>query len=181
MKNRSVPLRRAISFTALCAALAAAAPAFGQDAEGEEEPASLEETSSNAITVTAQFREQNLQDTPLAITAVNSEMLEARSQTDISQVANQAPSVTLKPQGAAFGPALGANIRGVGQFDFNPALEPGVGFYVDDVYYATLTGSILDLLDLDRVELLRGPQGTLSGRNSIGGAVKQIGRASCRE
>src|SRR5690606_675509 len=67
---------------------------------------------------------------------------------------------------------LGANIRGVGQFDFNPAVEPGVGFYVDDVYYATLTGSILDLLDLERVEVLRGPQGTLSGRNSIGGAVR---------
>ena len=126
----------------------------------------------DTIVVTAQFRQQNLQDTPLAITAVNSAMLEARSQTDISQVANQAPSVTLKPQGAAYGPALGANIRGVGQFDFNPALEPGVGFYVDDVYYATLTGSILDLLDLDRVELLRGPQCTLAGRNSIGGAVK---------
>jgi iron complex outermembrane receptor protein len=127
---------------------------------------------SEEIIVTAQFREQNLQDTPIAITAVNAAMMESRSQTDIGQIANQAPSVTLKQQGAAFGPSLGANIRGVGQFDFNPALEPGVGFYVDDVYYATLTGSILDLLDLDRVELLRGPQGTLSGRNSIGGAVK---------
>ena len=127
---------------------------------------------SDTIVVTAQFRAQNLQDTPLAITAVNAATLEARSQTDISQVANQAPSVTLKPQGAAYGPSLGANIRGVGQFDFNPALEPGVGFYVDDVYFATLTGSILDLLDLDRVEVLRGPQGTLAGRNSIGGAVK---------
>jgi iron complex outermembrane recepter protein len=151
-------------------ALLAASPALSQD-EVEATPAEAEGTNPE-IVVTAQFREQSLQDTPLAITAVNSEMLEARSQTDISQVANQAPSVTLKPQGAAFGPALGANIRGVGQFDFNPALEPGVGFYVDDVYYATLTGSILDLLDLDRVEVLRGPQGTLAGRNSIGGAVK---------
>lgn len=130
------------------------------------------EADAGTIVVTAQFRAQNLQDTPLAITAVNSALLEARSQTNIAEVANQAPSVTLKPQGAAYGPSLGANIRGVGQFDFNPALEPGVGFYVDDVYYATLTGSILDLLDLDRVEVLRGPQGTLAGRNSIGGAVK---------
>jgi hypothetical protein len=115
------------------------------------------------ILVTAQFREQNLQDTPIAITAVSAAMLEARSQTSIQDVANQAPSVTLKQQGATFGPSLGASIRGVGQFDFNPAVEPGVGLYVDDVYFATLTGSILDLLDLDRVEILRGPQGTLAG------------------
>jgi iron complex outermembrane receptor protein len=126
----------------------------------------------DTIIVTAQFREQNLQDTPIAITAVSSAMLEARSQTSIQDVANQAPSVTLKQQGATYGPSLGASIRGVGQFDFNPAVEPGVGLYVDDVYFATLTGSILDLLDLDRVEILRGPQGTLAGRNSIGGAVK---------
>ncbi|MCW2391657.1 TonB-dependent receptor [Sphingobium sp. B11D3A] len=151
-------------------ALISSTNAFAQDAAPQA--SNTQAASDGDIIVTAQFREQNLQDTPIAITAVNAAMLEARSQTDISQVANQAPSVTLKPQGAAFGPSLGANIRGVGQFDFNPAVEPGVGFYVDDVYYATLTGSILDLLDLDRVEVLRGPQGTLAGRNSIGGAVK---------
>jgi len=127
---------------------------------------------SGEIIVTAQFREQNLQDTPLAITAVSAAMLEARSQTDLSQVARQAPNVTLAPAGQAFGASMVASIRGVGQGDFNPALEPGVGIYVDDVYYATLTGSVLDLLDLERVEVLRGPQGTLSGRNSIGGAIK---------
>lgn len=156
----------ALALLAPFAALAQTAPAEGQATNAA--PAADE----GEIVVTAQFRAQNLQDTPLAITAVNAAMLESRSQTDISQVANQAPSVTLKPQGAAYGPSLSANIRGVGQTDFNPALEPGVGFYVDDVYYATLTGSILDLLDLDRVEVLRGPQGTLAGRNSIGGAVK---------
>jgi iron complex outermembrane receptor protein len=154
-------------------AIGLAAPAVAQDsAPSPEAESAPEAVAGDEIIVTAQFREQRLQDTPLAITAVNSEMLQARSQTDISQVAAQAPSVTLKPQGATFGPSLGASIRGVGQFDFNPAVEPGVGLYVDDVYYATLTGSILDLLDLDRVEVLRGPQGTLAGRNSIGGAVK---------
>jgi iron complex outermembrane receptor protein len=129
------------------------------------------------VVVTAQFREQSVQDTPLSITAISGELMEMRSQTSITEVANQAPNVTLKPQGQAFGPAMGASIRGVGQFDFNPALEPGVGLYVDDVYYATLTGSIMDLLDLERVEILRGPQGTLAGKNSIGGAVKMYSRA----
>ena len=124
------------------------------------------------VVVTAQFRKQDLQQTPIAITAVNAAMLEQRNQTDISQVAGQAPNVTLQPNGAAFGSSMVAFIRGVGQTDFNLALEPGVGIYVDDVYYATLTGSVLDLLDLDRVEILRGPQGTLAGKNSIGGAIK---------
>jgi iron complex outermembrane receptor protein len=128
------------------------------------------------ITVTAQFRSENLQETPLAITAITGDMLEARSQTSIYEVANQAPNVFLAPQAQANGSGLIAYIRGVGQTDFNFALEPGVGLYVDDVYYSTLTGSLLDLLDLDRVEVLRGPQGTLAGRNSIGGAIKLFSR-----
>ena len=158
--------------------LALAAPAFAQDdtaAAPAAQPAAAapaENTGLGEIVVTAQFRAQNLQDTPLSITAVNAGLLQARSQTNISQVANQAPNVTLVPGGAVFGPSLGASIRGVGQFDFNPAYEPGVGFYIDDVYYATLTGGMFDLLDLDRVEILRGPQGTLTGRNSEGGAIK---------
>ena len=142
-----------------------------QSPEPQSQGGGLEE-----VVVTAQFRRQNLQETPLAITAVSSEMLEARSQTSIADVANQAPSVSLKANGASYGPSLAATIRGVGQFDFHPALEPGVGIYVDDVYYSTLTGSILDLLDLERVEVLRGPQGTLAGKNSIGGAVKLYSR-----
>ena len=149
-----------------------ATAAHAQDAAAEPEEA----YGNDQIIVTAQFREQSLQDTPLAITAISSDMLEARSQTNVSEIAGQAPSVTLKPQGTSFGPALGASIRGVGQFDFNPGFEPGVGVYVDDVYFATLTGSIFDLLDLERVEVLRGPQGTLAGKNSIGGAIKLYSR-----
>jgi iron complex outermembrane receptor protein len=155
------------------AMLCGATTAFAQEAAPQQaQPA---ETNSNAtpeIVVTAQFRSQKLQDTPLAITAVNAAMLEARSQTSVEQVAAQAPNVTLTPQGQQNGSGLIAFIRGVGQTDFNFALEPGVGIYVDDVYIPTLTGSLLDLMDLDRIEVLRGPQGTLSGRNAIGGAIK---------
>lgn len=157
-------VRTLLTLSASVAALAAT-PAFAQQASDEE-------AATGDIVVTAQFREQRLQDTPLSITAVDAALLESRNQTDLSQIAAQAPNVTLNSMGGAYGSSLGASIRGVGQFDFNPAYEPGVGMYVDDVYYATLTGGIFDLLDLERVEVLRGPQGTLTGRNSIGGAIK---------
>jgi iron complex outermembrane recepter protein len=141
----------------------------------DEENAAVPQASDQGlqeIVVTAQFRRQNLQDAPLAITAVNAALLEQRNQTALADVTNQAPNVVLKETGGAFGPGMSAYIRGVGQADFNPALEPGVGIYVDDVYYPSLTGANFDLLDLDRVEILRGPQGTLAGRNSEGGAIK---------
>ena len=128
------------------------------------------------IIVTTEFREANVQDTPIAITAVNADMLEARSQTNLAQITAQTPNVSLRPAGSSFGNALVAYIRGIGQTDFNPSVEPGVGIYVDDVYYSTITGNVLDLLDLDRVEVLRGPQGTLAGRNAIGGAIKLFTR-----
>ena len=130
-----------------------------------------QEQALEEIIVTAEFRETRLQETPIAITAVTGDMLDARAQTNLFEVANQAPNVTLKKGGQARSGMI-AFIRGVGQYDFIAALEPGVGVYVDDVYYSQLTGSLLDLLDVDRVEVLRGPQGTLAGRNSIGGAVK---------
>ena len=153
------------------AALAATRPAHAQDAASAAPGGSAGNTVGEVV-VTAQFREQNLQKTPLAITAVNAQMLENRNQTSLADVTAQAPNVTLAPNGAAFGSSMVAFIRGIGQTDFNLALEPGVGIYVDDVYYPTVTGSLLDLLDLDRVEILRGPQGTLAGKNSIGGAIK---------
>ncbi len=158
--------RAGLALGASSLALGIATPAMAQDQANDDESAGRE------IVVTAQFREQKLQDTPLSITAVDAGLLESRNQTDLSQIARQAPNVTLNAMGGAYGSSLGASIRGVGQFDFNPAYEPGVGMYVDDVYYATLTGGIFDLLDLERVEVLRGPQGTNTGRNAIGGAIK---------
>lgn len=137
-------------------------------------PASTTDTNTTPeIIVTAQFRSASIQDTPLAITAMNSAMLEARSQTNITQVSAQAPNVTIVQGGSIHGGATAQTyIRGIGQFDSNFAYEPGVGMYIDDVYYATTFGSAFQLIDLDRVEILRGPQGTLSGKNSIGGSVK---------
>lgn len=124
------------------------------------------------VVVTAQFHRENLQQTPLAITAITGEALEARGATNLADVASQAPNVILQQNGAGAGNSMRAQIRGVGQTDLDPAVDPGVGIYIDDVYFATLTGSDFALLDLDRVEVLRGPQGTLSGMNSLGGSVK---------
>jgi iron complex outermembrane receptor protein len=99
-------------------------------------------------------------------------MIEARGLTSISEIGQSAPNVTLRPAASTYGPAVVAYIRGVGQRDSTFALEPGVGIYIDDVYLPTLHGSMIELIDLDRVEILRGPQGTLAGQNSIGGAIR---------
>jgi iron complex outermembrane recepter protein len=152
--------------------LASSALAFSSLAAMGAEAASDEELQE--VVVTAQFREQRLQDTPIAITAVNAELLEARNQTNLAAVAAQAPNVVLTETGGAFGPGLSARIRGIGQGDYIAALEPGVGIYIDDVYYSSLTGANFDLIDLDRVEIQRGPQGVLGGRNSEGGAIKMF-------
>lgn len=168
--------------SALAIAASTSAPAFAQQQDSttgeaatgtvDEQLEEQQEDRTNTIVVTAEFREANLQDTPIAITAVNAEMLEARGQTDISQIAAQAPNVSLRPQPQNGGSGLIAFIRGVGQVDFNYALDPGVGVYIDDVYIPTLSSSLLELIDLERIEVLRGPQGTLAGKNSIGGAIR---------
>ncbi|MCC6827969.1 MAG: TonB-dependent receptor [Novosphingobium sp.] len=130
------------------------------------------EAEAKEIIVTAQFRSQKLQDTPLSITALDASAMAERGQTNIIDVAKQTPSLTLEAGPANQGQTVIAFIRGVGQGDQGFAFEPGVGVYVDDVYLGTLIGSQLQLLDLDRIEVLRGPQGTLSGKNSIGGSLK---------
>jgi iron complex outermembrane recepter protein len=135
------------------------------------EPAGLEE-----VVVTAQYRAEPLQQTPIAITAITSTDLEQRGFTTSSDIAYEVPNASFRPAQAAFGKTQTAFIRGVGQNDFNFAFEPGVGIYVDDVYYPTTMSSQFDLMDLDRVEVLRGPQGTLFGRGSIGGAVRYISK-----
>ena len=143
-------------------------PSLAQDADAKSESAG----ALAEVVVTAQFRKENVQDTPIAITALDAAAMAAMGLSDVGEAANRAPSVFIAPAASGFGQSASITIRGVGQADPHIALEPGVGMYIDDVYYGMLSGSLFELLDPDRVEVLRGPQGTLAGKNSIGGAVK---------
>src|SRR5450755_4611982 len=168
--RRLATLVACISF-AVAAGTTRAEQVTGANAAGPNSDALAE------IVVTAEFRSEKLQQTPLAITALSSDALAARNITTLVDVANAAPNVTMFESNAAYGKTNAAFIRGIGQGDFNFAsAEPGVGIYIDDVYFSTTFGSMFDLLDLDRVEVLRGPQGTLFGKNSIGGAIRMISK-----
>ncbi|MFO7325560.1 MAG: TonB-dependent receptor [Pseudomonadota bacterium] len=145
--------------------------AFGTVLAAEPDLLELEE-----IIVTAQYREESLQETPIAITAVTAADLEARAVTSAYEIAYAVPNASFRPAQAAFGNTMTAYVRGIGQYDFDFAFEPGVGIYIDDVYHPFTLGSSIELLDLERVEVLRGPQGTLFGRGAIGGAVRYVTR-----
>jgi iron complex outermembrane recepter protein len=150
-----------------------APPAPAAQASTAPSPGSADQGSGlQEVVVTARFRTENLQTTPIAITAVTSADIEAHGFQDVTQIANVAPNVNLEPAGSGFGKLAFVSIRGVGQSDFKYTFEPGVGFYIDDVYFGTAFGSIFDLLDISSVEILRGPQGTLFGKNTEGGAVR---------
>ena len=127
------------------------------------------------ITVTARRRAENLQDVPMAVTALTGDELSLRGNLDITEIAQSVPSVTLEPTRAT-NTTLTAFIRGVGQQDPLAGFEQGVALYLDDVYMARPQGALLDLYDVERVEVLRGPQGTLYGRNAVGGAIKYVTR-----
>src|SRR5882757_9530729 len=128
------------------------------------------------IVVTARYREENLQQTPIAISAITADDIQQRGFTSASDIGYEVPNASFRPAQQAFGNTMTAFIRGVGQYDFNFAFEPGVGIYVDDVYYPTVMGTQIDLMDLERVEVLRGPQGTLFGRGAIGGAIRYVSK-----
>jgi iron complex outermembrane recepter protein len=152
-------------------AVTAAPPAAAQDVTaGEEE----------AIVVTARRREETLQEVPIAVSSFSSEQLEAAGAQDITALSQATPSVTLE-NSRATNSTLTAFIRGVGQQDPVAGFEQGVGIYLDDVYMNRPQAAVLDIYDLERIEVLRGPQGTLYGRNTIGGAVKYVTRRLDRD
>ncbi len=134
--------------------------------------------SLDEIVVTARRVEEGLQQAPLAVTALSGVELENRGALDVVDFADVAPNVSFKTDGttSGFGAAPRVSIRGVGQSDFVINTDPAVGIYADGVYLGRSLGSILDLMDVERVEALRGPQGTLFGRNSTGGAINVIAK-----
>ncbi|MGH6617804.1 TonB-dependent receptor, partial [Sphingomonas sp.] len=125
------------------------------------------------IIVTARRTGENLQDVPVAVTAFSTAALEQRGVDTLDQIAKYTPNIRFDGAAALSGGNYNATVfvRGVGQNDFAIFSDPGVGFYVDDVYYARSIGGIMDAVDIESVQVLRGPQGTLFGKNTIGGAV----------
>ncbi len=164
------------------AAMFAFAPAFAQDADTPastvETPEATAERESaidrvlGTITVTATKKAdvENVQSVPVAITAFNAETLEALQVRDIQSLSYSAPNIQLEDIGTARGTA-NFSIRGLGINSSIPSIDPTVGVFVDGVYLGVNNGVVLDLFDLDSVEILRGPQGLLFGRNTTGGAV----------
>lgn len=125
------------------------------------------------VIVTARKREENLQSTPIAISAFTEQELEYRQINSTDKLSDITPNLTFDSGSPSSGSSSAAQIfiRGIGQTDFTPVTDPGVGLYIDGVYMARSVGNVLDFLDVQRIEILRGPQGTLFGRNTIGGAV----------
>ena len=176
-QHSSIWIRRAIhaALAATTAGAITAVPAIAQD----ESAAGLEE-----VVVTARKRAESLQDVPVAVTALTAGMIERGNLNTVVDVAKMAPNVELIAQPFA-GSALAASIRGVGLDDLEKTFEPTVAVSVDGVFYSSTAGANVDLFDVEAIEVLRGPQGTLFGRNTIGGVIniqrsKPTGEAGMR-
>ena len=151
---------------------AAALPVAAQaDAGGRAEPA---QRPIEEIVVTARRRAENLQEVPISVTALSGTELAARQVDAMDQLGAVVPNLEFDKAAPSSGSSSVGQIfiRGIGQSDYTPVTDPGVALYVDGIYIGRSPGNVLDLLDIERIEVLRGPQGTLFGRNSIGGAIK---------
>ncbi|HRE42336.1 MAG TPA: TonB-dependent receptor [Terricaulis sp.] len=162
-------LRKLLFCAASCLAISATQAAYSQEAAPvapqPEAAAGLEE-----ITVTARRREENLQDTPISVTALTGEALEAMNIQDLQRISNFAPGLQISALPGSAG--VSVSIRGISASDPILTNEPSIGIYTDGVYVNPLGAGKADLLDIERIEVLRGPQGTLFGRNTTGGAMQ---------
>jgi iron complex outermembrane receptor protein len=178
-QSLSYPAQKPISAPTACVAALACLLGLGSTsavlaqqtaaASADQPSGGLEE-----IVVSAERRDEKLQTTPIAITALSGEALQERNLANVTDVGAFVPNAVIQPLGAGWGATMAAFIRGVGLGDNILSFEPGVPIYVDDVYIGRPQGAMFDLLDLERVEVLRGPQGTLFGKNAEGGTVRLI-------
>ena len=153
---------------AILATLMTSTSSYAYAEENDNDGFAIEE-----VIVTARKRSESVQETPIAITALSAGQLEKRSLTNLMEVGAYIPNVVMNtaPSSSGGGNNSQIYIRGIGQSDFLFTTDPGIGVYVDGVYHPRTLGGVMDLLDLERVEVLRGPQGTLFGKNTIGGAI----------
>ncbi len=160
------------------AALMAASPAAAQTQPSADAPAKAEVADANGIdiVVTARRREESLLDTPIAISAFGGETLKALNARNLEDVGKYVPNLTISRYGVGNTAQAAIFIRAIGLQDHLITTDPGVGVYLDGVYLGRQLGSNLSLQNIERVEVLRGPQGTLYGRNTLGGAVNIITR-----
>ncbi|MFC0252576.1 TonB-dependent receptor [Massilia consociata] len=172
--NKLKLLNPAIQTAVAILALTSGGAAYAQEATGAPPVANAEE-GVNKVVVTARRREETLQDVPVSVTAFSADQLSKVATPDITALATALPNTTLKASRAT-NSTLTAFIRGVGQADPLAGFESGVGIYIDDIYLARPQSAVADIYDVERIEVLRGPQGTLYGRNTIGGAVKYVTR-----
>ena len=154
--------------TGLAAGLIAPASVHAQTSESADQG-----SEDGFIVVTARRREERQIDVPIAITSFSSEKLAQQGAIDITDIGQTTPNTTLEASRGT-NSTLSAFIRGIGQQDPVSGFEQGVGIYLDDVYLNRPQAAVLDIYDVERIEVLRGPQGTLYGRNTIGGAVKYV-------
>ncbi|MEO8672351.1 MAG: TonB-dependent receptor [Tahibacter sp.] len=156
-----------------------AAPATPADAEQPPATGAAAERSATeleSIKVTARRRSESQQKVPVAVSAFTAENLKDLQATNIDGLQGAVPNLNIV-QGRGSSTAVNVFIRGIGQPDALQTFDPGVGMYVDDIYYSRIQGALVSLFDVDRIEVLRGPQGTLYGKNSTGGAIKIVTRA----
>jgi iron complex outermembrane recepter protein len=161
--------------TALLSATTLGGFAFANIAFAQTAPSAQTDNKDEVVIVTARRRDEALQDVPVSVTSLSAAALDATGAPDITVLQQVTPNATVQVARGS-NSTLIAFIRGVGQQDPLWGFEPGVGLYVDDVYIARPQGAVLDIFDINRIEVLRGPQGTLYGRNTIGGAIKYVTR-----
>nr|MEA2796994.1 iron complex outerrane recepter protein [Phenylobacterium sp.] len=154
-------------------ALSVATTATAQTAAPRSPAPGAQAANVEELVVTARRREETLKDVPIAVSAYTAAAMDRTGVRDITDLQKSTPSLTLQPARGS-NSTLIAFIRGVGQQDPLWGFDPGVGLYLDDVYVARPQAAVLDVFDVNRIEVLRGPQGTLYGRNTIGGAIKYV-------